>query len=209
MKTREAYNSWSEQYDSNHNKTRDLEAVALRSALKGIEINNCLELGCGTGKNSAWLSEKATALTAVDFSEGMLEMARRKITAANTKLIQAYLNKDWDFASGDYDCITFSLVLEHFSQLLPLFKKAAAVMSPGGHLYIGELHPFKQYGGSKARFETDAGTQIVECFNHHVSDFTHAAKQTGFRLIELQEYFDEDKRDAVPRILAMLFRLDV
>ncbi len=44
-------------------------------------------------------------------------------------------------------------------------------------MYIGELHPFKQYAGSKARFNTEAGEQVVNCYNHHITDFTDAAIQ--------------------------------
>ena len=208
MDTQQAYNNWSSQYDSNHNKTRDLEATALRSALNGLTIGRHLELGCGTGKNSAWLSEKVTDLTAVDFSEGMLAIARDKVTATNTRFVQADLNGDWHFATGLYDCINFSLVLEHFDDLQPLFKKAAALLQPGGYLYAGELHPFKQYSGSKARFDTEAGTQVVECYDHHVSGFTNAAKAAGLQLISIDEYFDGADRKTMPRILAMLFRKD-
>ena len=55
MNTREAYNKWSEQYDTNINRTRDLEAVALRKTLSVIPFKRCLEIGCGTGKNTEWL----------------------------------------------------------------------------------------------------------------------------------------------------------
>jgi len=208
LNTQQAYNNWSSQYDSNQNKTRDLEAEALQSALNGLTINRHLELGCGTGKNSAWLSKKAIDLTAVDFSEGMLAVARKKVTAANTRFVQADLHRDWNFTSGLYDCISFSLVLEHFDDLRPLFKKTATVLQPGGYVYAGELHPFKQYSGSKARFDTEAGTQVVECYDHHVSDFTNAARATGLQLISLDEYFDGDDRKTIPRILAILFRKD-
>ncbi|WP_315822471.1 hypothetical protein [Paraflavitalea speifideaquila] len=79
-------------------------------------------------------------------------------------------------------------------------------MKPGGHLYIGELHPFKQYTGSKARFDTDEGTQVVECFNHHVSDFVQAAQQYGLLLTAIEEYFDDNNRKEIPRILTLLLR---
>lgn len=58
MSVEGAYNQWSEQYDSNENKTRDLEAIALREMLGKIQFENCLEIGCGTGKNTEWLKTK-------------------------------------------------------------------------------------------------------------------------------------------------------
>lgn len=48
----QAYNSWAQQYDSNENKTRDLEARSLRETLAPLTFEHCLEIGCGTGKNT-------------------------------------------------------------------------------------------------------------------------------------------------------------
>jgi hypothetical protein len=62
------------------------------------------------------------------------------------------------------------------------------------------------YAGTKARFETGEGTQIVECYNHNVSDFIQAGKKHGLSVIDLNEYFDEDDRNSIPRILTILFR---
>jgi len=52
----QAYNSWASQYDSNHNTTRDLEALELRSTLTEIHFDKVLEIGCGTGKNKFFKS---------------------------------------------------------------------------------------------------------------------------------------------------------
>ena len=107
---------------------------------------------------------------------------------------------------GSYDLVTFSLVLEHIRDLEFVFKETAAVLKTGGYVYIGELHPFKQYSGSKARFETEQGLQVVECFNHHVSDFIQGAKRYGLTTTEVNEYFDDDNRNEIPRILTLLLR---
>ncbi|HEY1024796.1 MAG TPA: class I SAM-dependent methyltransferase [Sphingobacteriaceae bacterium] len=59
MNTQSAYDLWSAQYDTNENKTRDLEGKALREVLSSYSFNNVLEIGCGTGKNTQYLLEKA------------------------------------------------------------------------------------------------------------------------------------------------------
>jgi hypothetical protein len=97
-------------------------------------------------------------------------------------------------------------VLEHIEFLDEIFEKVNEVTTPNAWVYVGELHPFKQYTGSKARFETEQGQQVVTCFNHHVTDFVNAAKNNGFGLENLTEYFDEDDRNTIPRILTLLFR---
>ncbi len=206
MNTREAYNSWSSQYDTNENKTRDLEARALREQLKNIPFERCLEIGCGTGKNTVWLTEKASHVTAIDLSENMIAKAKEKVDASKVDFLIADITKPCDFVSGSYDLVSFSLVLEHIEDLDPIFEKTAASLKSGGHVYIGELHPFKQYTGSKARFDTEQGHQIVTCFDHHISDFIVNAGKHGLTPIDIGEYFDDDDRNNIPRILTIVFK---
>lgn len=201
----QAYDSWSSQYDTNDNRTRDREALVLRTTLADRHFARVLEIGCGTGKNTTWLVDHAEQITAVDLSEGMLGVARSKVTSPKAQFIQADILQPWSFANGLYDLVTFSLVLEHIEDLRPMFIAAAEVLRPGGIIYVGELHPFKQYSGTKARFQTEEGLQVVRCTDHHISDFLDAARYAGLELQLLQEHFDEDDR-TLPRILSLLFR---
>ena len=205
MSIEKAYNEWATQYDTNKNKTRDLEAVALRETLSGISFEDCLEIGCGTGKNTEWLMQKAKQVLAVDLSPGMLEKAQAKINSDRVTFQQADITKPWNFGNT-FDLISFSLVLEHIENLEPIFAETAKALKTGGHVYIGELHPFKQYTGSKARFDTENGRQEVSCFSHHLSDFMQAAKQNKLEIVDVKEYFDEADKTTIPRILSMLLR---
>ena len=209
MDTREAYNKWAAQYDTNENRTRDLEAKVLRQTLSQLSFRNCLEIGCGTGKNSVWLVEQCDHLTGIDLSEEMLAKAKARINNAKAALKLADITQSWSFANKPFDLIAFSLVLEHIENLGHIFREAAACLAPGGYIYIGELHPFKQYSGSKARFETEETVHIVPCFDHHLSDFVTAAKKHGLTLIEVDEYFDDNNRATIPRILMLLFQKKV
>lgn len=122
MSIKDAYNSWAVQYDSNNNKTRDLESIALQNTLKDIHFTNCLEIGCGTGKNTAWLMERAKHLMAVDLSEEMLKRAKEKVISDNIEFRQADITKQWSFGNTVYDLMTFSLVLEHIADLNHVFS---------------------------------------------------------------------------------------
>jgi ubiquinone/menaquinone biosynthesis C-methylase UbiE len=206
MDIRQAYNDWATQYDTNENKTRDLEAKVLREVLSEITFNSCLEIGCGTGKNTEWLISKADKVTSVDLSDEMLAKAKGKIKSPNVDFIQADILQPWTFAKENYSLVTFSLVLEHIKDINSILKQVYAVLKNGGYVYIGELHPFKQYTGSKARFETSEGLQVVECYNHNISDFIIAGKENGLVLAELNEFFDDDDRTQIPRILTLVMK---
>lgn len=206
MNTQQAYNSWADQYDTNDNKTRDLEAVALRIELSELSFESVLEIGCGTGKNTQWLVSNNKKVTGVDLSPEMLNIAKTKVADPNASFSQADITQPWNFTSGLFDLAGFSLVLEHINDLDFIFSEVVKKIKPGGFIYVGELHPFKQYTGSKARFETEKGTQVVQCFNHNISDFIDAAKQHGLELLKLNEYFDDDDRKSLPRILTLIFK---
>lgn len=206
MSTQSHYDSWSSQYDSNENKTRDLEAIALREMLAHIPFHTVLEMGCGTGKNTAWLAAQAGSVRGVDFSSEMLARAREKITAPHVQFVQANILQPWTFGQGVYDLVTFSLVLEHIQDLEPVFAEVARALVPGGHVYVGEFHPFRQYQGKKASYPTEEGEQELQCYVHHVSDFVEAGERHGLSLVTIRELFDEGDRGGVPRVLGMRMR---
>ncbi len=206
MNVQAAYKAWSEVYDTNENKTRDLEAVSVIETLTDIQFENCLEIGCGTGKNTVWLSSKAKQITAVDLTQEMIEKAKQKVQNSNVHFVVADILEDWSFATQQYDLVTFSLVLEHIEHLAPIFEKLKTVVKRNGYVYISELHPFKQYAGSKARFDIGAGEQILDCFNHHISDFTNMSSMNGFKVLLVKEYFDDNNKANIPRLLTLLFQ---
>lgn len=204
MNNQEAYNQWAATYNSVINRTRDLELKAKQQILQDIRCHTVVELGCGTGKNTAWLLQKATRIIAVDFSESMLAKAKERVQSGKVDFVQADINNDWTFVKEQADVITCSLVLEHIEQLEPVFEKVSAALNEGGHFYIGELHPFKQYSGSKARFEKAGEIVVLECFTHHISEYTGLAVKYGFSLKHLGEWMDGEHA-GIPRILTLLF----
>lgn len=204
MDTQQAYNHWAHSYDTDENKTRDLELAAGQQVLASADFSQVLEIGCGTGKNTTWLAGKATALTAVDFSEEMMNRARQKVTAPHVQFRQADITKPWDFPP--VSLITFSLVLEHIQDIHFIFAQAASTLQPGGLVYVCELHPYKQLQGSRARFEREGQTFHLEYFVHHISEYIAAAQESGLHCARLDEWFDSEDRTTIPRLVSFLFR---
>ena len=199
------YNQWAQTYDDMPNKTRDLDKTATQTILNQLDFNNVLELGCGTGKNTEWLTTKAKAVTAVDFSSAMIEKAKTKITAGHVHFVQADITQPWPFENSRFDLVTCNLILEHIENLTPVFAEAARVLKPEGKFYISELHPFKQYTGSKARFEQQQQTIVLDCYVHHMADFFKGATAHGFSCRALNEWFDAGAENEIPRLVTFLF----
>ena len=206
MSVQKHYDQWSATYDEVENRTRDLEKKACENMLSAVRFDSVIELGSGTGKNTSWLASRAKRVVSVDLSAEMQAVARAKVAAANVEFMLGDVRGPWSFLNEVSDLITCSLILEHVEDLGHVFREAAAHLAPGGHFYVCELHPFKQYTGSKARFETDEGLQILDCHVHHVTDYTEAALANGFSVARMDEWFDGDDRTEIPRLISFLFR---
>lgn len=206
MSIEKAYNIWANQYDTNHNKTRDLDQKSTIETLTKYDFENVLELGCGTGKNTKWLLKKATRIIGLDFSSEMLNKAQEKIVDHRVVFKKTDLTKNWGVDLNFANLITCSLTLEHIKDLHPIFNQASQVLKKNGLLFISELHPFKQYSGSKARYETKNGTQELEVYIHHISEYIDEAKNNNLELVELKEWFDENNKTSVPRLISFVFR---
>lgn len=205
MNNEQAYNEWSATYDHVENKTRDIEAKALQSVLSKIHFENVLEIGCGTGKNTEWIAAKAKHITAVDFSMEMISRAKEKIKHHHVDFIRADITQPWNFTSEKFELVTCSLILEHIENIKFIFQQINIVLKPAGYVYIGELHPFKQYAGSKARFDNGDGVFELECFIHNISDYFNAALENNFECVNIAEWFDENDTSISPRLLCLLF----
>jgi ubiquinone/menaquinone biosynthesis C-methylase UbiE len=203
IQTNDAYNKWAGTYDTVENRTRDLEAKAIRSILKNVHVGNIIEIGCGTGKNTQWLSERCEHLTAIDFSSEMLSIAKEKIKDKKITFRQLDITLPWNFK--DVDLISCSLILEHIENIDFIFDQAGKCLKPGGKFYICELHPYKQLSGSRAKFESESGIIQLEYFIHHISDFHSAALKHGFICEHVGEFFDNDDRNSIPRLISFIF----
>jgi ubiquinone/menaquinone biosynthesis C-methylase UbiE len=206
MKVDEAYEIWSRTYDEDRNLTRDLDEQITRTSLKDCSGKSILEIGCGTGKNTRWLSEVAAQVHAIDFSGAMIERAQQKSPCENVTFTLADITKSWPIADASVDLVTCNLVLEHINDLRFVFAEVARVLIDGGQCFVSELHPFRQYQGVQARFERDADTIAIPAFVHHISDFLEGAERANLSLIAMNEWWHAEDEHKPPRLISFRFR---
>lgn len=116
------------------------------------------------------------------------------------------MTKDWNIENNFADLITSSLTLEHIEHQDFIFSQASKKLKKNGLFFISELHPFKQYSGSKARYETENGTKELKVYIHHVSEYINDATKNSFQCIELKEWFDENSENEIPRLISFVYR---
>jgi ubiquinone/menaquinone biosynthesis C-methylase UbiE len=205
MSIQNAYNEWSQTYDTDRNLTRDLDRQVLRETFANLRFKSILETGCGTGKNTSLLAQIGERVHALDFSEGMIEKAREKVKAENVRFSTADLTQTWPCENQAYDLIVCNLVLEHIEDLVFVFSEAFRVLDTKGKFFMNELHPFRQYEGKKAVFQGGEGATEIPAFVHHISDFMKAASKNSFTLLTLDERWHAEDLNKPPRIISLLF----
>ena len=205
MTIQDAYTDWSATYDSDRNLTRDLDERVARQELQSFRCKSILELGCGTGKNTPMLASLGEHVQALDFSAGMIEKARTKVTAPNVTFEIADVTKRWPCEDQSFDLVVCNLVLEHIEDLNFICFEASRVLVKGGQFFICELHPFRQYLGTQARFQRADDTTHIEAFTHHITDFTNAGVANGLMLKNMKEWWHEEDEGKTPRLISFMF----
>src|SRR5262249_39772903 len=205
MNIQKAYTHWSTTYDVDRNLTRDLDQVVTRSTLSSLRFKSILEVGCGTGKNTALLAQIGEQVVALDFSEGMIDRAKEKLKLDNLTFVLADLTKQWPCNDLSVDLIVCNLVLEHIKDISFTFAEAFRTLVEGGRFFVCELHPFRQYQGTQANFQRDQETTEIQAFVHHISDFIDAAESNGFALKRFKEWWHEEDQGKPPRLVSFMF----
>jgi ubiquinone/menaquinone biosynthesis C-methylase UbiE len=206
MSIQAAYDDWAATYDLDRNLTRDLDQVVTRETLAHRRCRSILEIGCGTGKNTALLADIGGKVLALDFSQGMINRAKERLPLDHVTFAVADLTYSWPCDDQSVDLVGCNLVLEHIGDLSFIFSEAFRALVAGGNFFICELHPLRQYQGIKANFKRDQGTTEIPAFVHHISEFIHAAHSHGLAIESFNEWWHEDDQDKLPRLVSFLFK---
>lgn len=191
---RSGYDRWALVYDHDHNPLPALEEPLVRAAVGKVRGREVLDLGCGTGRHALWLASEGARVTAVDFSEGMLEEARRKPGAARVRFLAHDLHQPLPFADGSFEVVVSALVLEHLRDLGPFFAEARRVLGGGGRAVVSAMHPAMFLRGSQARFTDPQSGAVVQpgSLPHTLGDMVMAVLRAGFRVEAIGEHAPDE-----------------
>ncbi len=98
-----------------------------------------LDLAAGTGTSSAALARSGAHVVAADFSEGMLEVGRKRHAGnPNLEFVHADAQK-LPFADGEFDAVTMSFGLRNVEDPKRALAELFRVTKPGGRIVICEF----------------------------------------------------------------------
>jgi ubiquinone/menaquinone biosynthesis C-methylase UbiE len=192
---RVGYDRWAAVYDHDANPLQALEEPVVWRAISDPRGLNVLDLGCGTGRHTLKLAAAGAAVTAIDFSEGMLAAARQKAGAESVRFVRHDLHAPLPFGNGEFDLIVSGLVLEHLRELDGFFAEMRRVLKADGRAVVSAMHPAMFLRGSQARFTDPTSGELVQpgSIAHSVAAFAMAAIHADFKLLDIQEISPDAK----------------
>jgi malonyl-CoA O-methyltransferase len=179
---KEAYKHWASRYETDLPYLFESESDTVIPLLGNVKNKKILDLGCGTGRYSIALAKKGANVTAVDFSEEMLEVARKHAKKVKINFKQFDLKKK--FPKGNYDVIICMLVLGHFKKLEPVLKKISQSLKAKGICIISTFHPHKE--GGKFALVQSLGLDARK-YRQSKQDYINAIKKSGLSLEKFLE----------------------
>lgn len=103
-----------------------------------------LELGCGTGRLTALLSERfeGAAITAVDAAPEMIDVARERLAGSaaagvGVKFVVSTF-EEFDAPDGGYDLVASNMSLHHIADKAPFYARLRKMLAPGGFMLLGD-----------------------------------------------------------------------
>jgi SAM-dependent methyltransferase len=133
----------------------DLQDIVARFFSKGAAT---ADIGCGSGREVAWLNANGYPATGYDASDGLLAEARARYP--QLKFAHAELPELKGVAAGAYENVLCETVIMHLdrAQIAPSVRRMLDIVKPGGVFYLSwrvteEADQRDQHGRLYAAFD--------------------------------------------------------
>ncbi|HEX3662796.1 MAG TPA: class I SAM-dependent methyltransferase [Acidobacteriaceae bacterium] len=105
------------------------------------------EIGCGTGMLLFGIAPECHRYAAADFSSGVLRRVREQLEmlpslSPRVELFERRADQLGDFPQDGFDTVVLNSVVQYFpgtAYLLRVLENAARLVSPGGHIFVGDV----------------------------------------------------------------------
>lgn len=146
-------NNYDKYYSSSIGSRIDrIEKEVVAGYLLSASRQPVLELGCGTGHWSQFLSEMGFNITATDISEVMLTIANRK-NIKNVSFQRADAS-NLPFCNESFETIVSITMLEFTGKIQKVLDEIFRILKPNGSLILGCLNINSELGKAKDNDES-------------------------------------------------------
>jgi 2-polyprenyl-3-methyl-5-hydroxy-6-metoxy-1,4-benzoquinol methylase len=140
---------WDEQIEAGRTWQRVLVAPAVQRLLELKAGERIVDLACGNGEFARQMAAGGAQVLATDFSNEMLERARRH--GGPVEYRRADLTKVDDILAlgppSSFAAAVANMAIMDMTTLRPMAEAVATLVQPGGRLVLSTLHPAFNSGG--------------------------------------------------------------
>ena len=203
VSAREGYDLWAETYDETPNPVVAMDARYTLDVLTPRSGEQILDAGCGTGRHLGSLLRARINPVGVDFSRGMLEIARRNYP--EVPLALADLQRQLPFESQRFDAALCALIGEHLDELPLALQEIHRVLRAGGRLIFSVYHPEMAAAGKEANFQRDGVEYRLGAHRYTIEDYANLLEDACFEEPARHEFLgDEWLMNSVPSATKLL-----
>lgn len=153
----EFFNSYSQMDRSQKGLQGAGEWQTLQKLLPDFKGKTVLDLGCGYGWHCIYAAEHgAKAVTGVDISEKMLEVARQQTPYDNVTYVRESI-EEASFEVDQFDVVISSLAFHYIPSFEAVAKNVHAYLKDGGQFIFSVEHPVFTAYGSQDWYYDDQG----------------------------------------------------
>ncbi|MFO7884911.1 MAG: class I SAM-dependent methyltransferase [Desulfobacteraceae bacterium] len=155
----------------------DLHSLLVSGFSPGSRI---LELGCGSGREAAFMLAKGFDVTAADGVQEMIDAAQRCHPELSGRLCRIRLPGDLDSLFGPYDGVYSIATLMHLTRpaIKDVFLRIRDILNSRGRLFFSV--PFKRHDVKDDEFDIK-GRRFT---GMTMPDWAEICRTTGFDIIE-------------------------
>ncbi|MFH1089693.1 MAG: class I SAM-dependent methyltransferase [Candidatus Uhrbacteria bacterium] len=125
-----------------------------------------LDVGCAGGRKAKYLLDKGLQVTGIDFSEGMLSVAKREVPEADFFLLDVRQAEDLHKV---FDGIFAQAVFLHVPKIETpeLIKKLTKILKPGGYFYVAVKGIKPNRSEEEIKIDNDIGYEYQRFFSYY------------------------------------------
>lgn len=124
---------WDRRWEERGFHCADDPVGVIAGELEPLAPGRALDLGCGAGRTALWLADRGWRVTAVDFSEVALGLARRQDREVDWVLADL---REYEPKFGAFDLVLVLYLHLRAAERRPLLARAAAALRVGGTLVV-------------------------------------------------------------------------
>ena len=128
-------------------KVDEAEKKIINSLIENITPGNILDIGCGTGHWSVFLSEKGFGVTGIDISDAMLDLAKNKYPGMN---FLKGNSQNLPFNNNSFDAVLSVTMLEFVDNIEKAVDEMYRVLKNSGYIIVGCLNKNSVIGKNKS-----------------------------------------------------------